>query len=41
MDNQASDTKLDYESDVDLNISDDEDDCLGFLGLDLGFSRSR
>ena len=34
MRNQASDSELDYESDVDLNISDNEDDCLRFLDLD-------
>ena len=28
MESQASDTELDYESCVDLNISDDEDNCL-------------
>ena len=36
MEKQVSDTKLDYESDVDLNIINEEDDCLRFLDLDRG-----
>ena len=35
MENQASDTELDYESDVDLNSSNHEDECLSFLDQDL------